>query len=392
VSKARLVITAVIVEGCSQTEVARRYRVSKGWVSKLVARYRVEGDAAFLPRSRRPLSSPTRTPPATIDAVLTIRSQLHHAGLDAGPETIRWHLAKHHDVELSRSTVRRILVGAGVVTPEPNKRPKASYVRFAAELPNECWQSDFTHYRMAGGAEVEILCWIDDHSRYALSVTAHHRVTGAIVLDAFRTIVAAHGIPSSTLTDNGQVYTSRFAGGRGGRNSFETELAALGVIQKNSRPNHPTTCGKVERFHQTLKRCLDAQPAACTLDELQTVIDRFVNIYNHHRPHRAVHTTPAAAYQTRPKATPTGQGTQHWRVRHDRVDSAGKITLRYAGRLYKIGLGRTHARTAVVMLIADLDIRIINAHTGELIRTLKLDPNQRYQPTGRPHGHPPNKP
>jgi transposase InsO family protein len=133
---------------------------------------------------------------------------------------------------------------AGLVTEEPKKRPKSSYIRFQAEQPNETWQSDFTHYRLATGADVEILTWIDDHSRYALSITAHHRVTGPLVLQTFRAAVERHATPLSTLTDNGMVFTTRYAGGPGGRNAFEAELVKLGVIQKNSRPNHPTTCGE----------------------------------------------------------------------------------------------------------------------------------------------------
>jgi transposase InsO family protein len=116
------------------------------------------------------------------------------------------------------------------------------------EQPNECWQSDFTHYQLAGGRDVEIITWLDDHSRYALSVTAHPRITGAIVgLDVPQTLTE-YGVPASTLTDNGMVYTTRLSGGKGGRNGLETELRRLNIVQKNSRPNHPTTCGKVERF------------------------------------------------------------------------------------------------------------------------------------------------
>ena len=245
-SKARLVITAVVVEGRSQADVARDYNVSKGWVSKLVARYRTEGDTAFEPRSRRPKTSPNATPPATIERITAIRSTLTGQGLDAGPDTIAWHLLHDHQLTVSVSTISRTLTRNDLVTPEPAKRPRSSYIRFQADLPNETWQSDFTHYRLHNGVDNEILTWLDDHSRYALTVTAHLRVTGAAVLNAFRTACAEHGIPASTLTDNGMVYTARFAGGRGGRNALETELVRLHVHQKNSRPNHPTTCGKVE--------------------------------------------------------------------------------------------------------------------------------------------------
>jgi transposase InsO family protein len=124
---------------------------------------------------------------------------------------------------------------------------------------------------------VEIISWLDDHSRYALKVTAHVRSTGPIVLTSFRETVAQYGIPPSTLTDNGMVYTTRLSGGKGGRNGLETELGRLNITQKNSRPNHPTTCGKVERFQQTRKKWLRAQPAQpTTLAELQVLLDTFV--------------------------------------------------------------------------------------------------------------------
>jgi transposase InsO family protein len=254
-SKARLVITAVVVEGRSQSAVAREYGVSQGWISRLVTRYRAEGEAAFEPRSRRPHTSPTRLPQTTIDLIVELRNKLSTAGLDAGPHTIAWHLEHHHQLQVSVASISRHLAAAGLVTPTPAKRPKSSYIRFAAEQPNERWQADFTHWWLADKTHTEILTWLDDHSRYALSVTAHRRVTATIVLDTFRNAYAAQGIPASTLTDNGMVFTTRLAGGKGGRNGLENELRRLGVIQINSTPNHPTTCGKVcEDWDLTLYR------------------------------------------------------------------------------------------------------------------------------------------
>jgi transposase InsO family protein len=396
-SKARLVITAVVVEKRPVSEVVSEYGVSRSWLYELLARYREEGEAAFAPRSRRPTRTPSATPAATVELIVRLRKELLEAGLDAGPETICWHLAHHHQVTVSRSTVARHLAAQGLVVPDPKKRPRSSFLRFAAEQPNETWQADFTHYRLASpasspGTEVEILTWLDDHARYALSVTAHHRVTGPIVLATFGETCASYGIPASTLTDNGMVFTTRLAGGKGGRNAFEHQLRRLGVTQKNSRPGHPTTCGKVERFQQTMKNWLAAQPVQpTTLAELQALLDTFVETYNHHRPHRSLphHATPATAYQARPKATPGDRSSDtHDRVRTDRVDIAGKITLRHAGRLYSIGIGRTHARTRVLILVQDLEIRIIDAATGELLRELTLDTSKRYQGTGRPPGPP----
>jgi transposase InsO family protein len=318
VSKARLVITAVVVEGRSQAETARAYGVSKGWVSKLLARYRAEGEAAFEPRSRRPNSSPNAVAPEVIELLVAVRKDLAERGLDAGPDTIRWHLQHTHHTTVSRATIARHLTAQSLVVPDPSKRPKSSYIRFAAEQPNECWQADFTHYRLTRpdgrpGGDVEILCWIDDHSRYALSVTAHPRVTGPIVRQAFRDTVATYGIPASTLTDNGMVFTTRLSGGSlhgsRGRNGLEHDLHRLGVRQKNSRPNHPTTCGKVERFQQTLKKWLRGQPTQpATTGQLQALIDAFADAYNHRRPHRSLprHATPPP---TRPAPKPLPAST-----------------------------------------------------------------------------------
>ena len=149
-SKARLVITAVVVEGRKQCEVARSYGVSPGWVSRLMARYREEGEAAFEARSRRPITSPKALSESVVEAILLLRRQLSAGGHDAGPDTIRWHLDHHHGIQVSRASISRYLSRAGLVTSQPQKRPRSSYIRFSSELPNECWQSDFTHYPLAG--------------------------------------------------------------------------------------------------------------------------------------------------------------------------------------------------------------------------------------------------
>jgi transposase InsO family protein len=386
-SKARLVITAVTVEKRPVSEVARTYGVARSWIYTLLARYQAEGKAAFEPRSRRPKTSPAALSPDTVDLIIRQRKELAGQGLDAGPQTIAWHLEHHHRIRVSPATVSRYLTRAGLITPEPKKRPRSSYIRFAAEQPNERWQSDFIHWHLAGGQEVEIVSWLDDHSRLALSVTAHPVTTGEVTLATFRAAVAAYGAPASTLTDNGLVYTTRFSGGRGGRNGLENELRRLGVTQKNGRPNHPQTQGKVERFQQTLQKWLAAQQAAATLAGLQAQLDTFTSYYNTQRPHRSLphRCTPATAYTARPKATPTTRDTDtHNRVRRDRIDDSGTITLRHGGRLYHIGIGRTHARTHILLLAQDTHIRVINAATGELLRELTLDPTRNYQPTGKP--------
>jgi transposase InsO family protein len=390
-SKRRAVILAVTLEGRTQAEVARAYEVSEATVSRWLARYRIDGDAAFEPRPRRPRRSPTATSDEVVVLIVNLRRELTEEGLDAGPVTIRWHLQAHHQATVSISTIRRHLIAAGLVTPNPKKKPKSAYIRFEADLPNETWQSDFTHWRLADRTDAEILTWLDDHSRYALSVTAHQRVTGPIVVDTFTECAADEGFPASVLTDNGMVFTTRFAGGRGGRNGLETALADLGITQKNSRPNHPTTCGKVERFQQTLKQWLRKQPRTRALPDLQDQLDTFRQIYNHDRPHTSLkRRTPAVVYNLLPKTGPASTTpASHHRIRHDRVDKTGAVTLRHNGRLHHIGIGRAHAQTTVLLLVNHLDIRVINTATGELLRHLTLDPTRDYQPTGRRPGPPP---
>lgn len=207
-TKRKLVITAIVQMGLSQAEASRRYEVSEPTVSRWVARYRAEGQAAFEPRSRRPRGSSSATAEEMIEAVLTQRDRLVRSGHDAGPSTISWHLEQAGHTPPSRATIARILSRAGRIRPEPKKKPKSAYIRFQAEQPNECWQSDFTHYRLTGGNDVEIITWLDDHARYALHISAYPRVTGQIVLATFKSTIAEHGCPASTLTDNGMVYTS----------------------------------------------------------------------------------------------------------------------------------------------------------------------------------------
>jgi transposase InsO family protein len=400
-SKARLVITAVTVENRPVSEVARAYGVARSWIYTLLKRYEAEGEAAFEPRSRRPKSSPSAISDQTADLIVRLRKDLAGRGLDAGPHTICWHLRHHHQLRVSAATVSRYLTAAGLVTPQPGKRPRSSYLRFEAEQPNECWQSDFTHYRLtrpdgSPGADTEVLGWLDDHSRLVLSLTAHRRVTGPIVVTAFRAAVARYGPPASTLTDNGMVFTTRFSGGRGGRNGFEHELRRLGITQKNGKPNHPQTQGKVERLWQTLKNWLAAQhPQPATLPQLQALLDQFTAYYNTARPHRSLprHQTPATAYAARPKAAPGDRAADtHNRVRSDIIDKTGCVTLRHDGKLHHIGIGRTHAGTHIILLVQDLHIRIVDAATGDLLRDLTLDPSRNYQPTGKPPGPTPRTP
>ncbi|HEX2893846.1 MAG TPA: IS481 family transposase [Marmoricola sp.] len=386
-SLAELVITSVTVEGRSKSEVARDYKISRYWVQQLVKRYETEGEAAFQPRSRRPHTNPRAISLDLEDRIVRLRKDLSKKGLDAGAETIRAHLATTGVDRLpATSTIWRVLNRRGFVTPQPKKRPKGAGKRFCAEQPNERWQADITHWQLADDTGVEILNIIDDHSRLDLVSKARVTTTGPEVLASFRQAFRRYGIPASVLTDNGAVFTGKPR--RGGRVALEIELDLLGVRLHHSRPYHPQTCGKVERFHQTQKKWLAAQRPASTLTELQRQLDRFRAYYNRLRPHRAIgRRVPQQAFDARPKARPAKPTIPvHYRVRRDKIDSSGVITLRYDSQLRHIGLGREHRGKRVLALIADLYIRVVDAETGELLRELTLDTDRDYQPLGRPPG------
>lgn len=380
--KARYLVEAHMVEGRSVSELAATHGVHRSWIYKLLARYKAGGYGALERRSRAPRSSPNQTPAEVARAIVALREQLRAEGHDCGAQTIAHHLARRSDVVPSVSTIWRILRREGLVVPEPQKRPRSSLIRFEAELPNEMWQADITHWPLAGAGHAEILNMIDDHSRLFLASRAFPTVKAADVVDVFRMAIALHGAPASLLCDNGAVFT---ATPRGGRVLLQIELERLGIAAKNSRPYHPQTCGKVERLHQTLKRYLANQAAASTLAQLQAQLDAFAQYYNTTRPHRALGgRTPLHAYSARVKARPatTADPETHFRIRHDKVDTAGTVTLRHDSKLHHIGLGRAHKGKPVKLLIADRDIRVLDLETGELIRRLTLDPSRDYQPIG----------
>jgi transposase InsO family protein len=383
-SLARLVVTAVVVEGRTKAAVARDYGVSRQWVHELCGRYASEGEAGLVPRSRRPRTNARRVPIAVEDTIVALRKELDDQGLDAGAHTIAYHL-EHRGIEApSVATIWRVLSRRGFVTPQPQKRPKAASIRFCAEMPNERWQEDTTHWTLADGTDVEILNAIDDHSRFLVGSDTRRVFKAADVVACFHRAAAAHGFPAELLTDNGAVFT---AAPRGGRCAIELECDRLGIRDINSRPYHPQTCGKVERFHQTQKKWLAKQDPAATISELQGKLDAFRTYYNEVRPHRAIgRRPPAEAYAARPKDHPRGPVIEAtYRVRKDRIDTGGAVTLRHDSKLMHIKVGRRHAGTRVLMLVAGLDVRIVT-EDGELIRELTIDPTKTYQGLGKAEG------
>jgi len=379
VDKARFLVEAHLREGRPVLELAAEHGVHHSWIYRLLARYEAEGPADLEPRSRRPNTSPTAISSALEEQIVRIRKQLAEEGLDAGPQTIHVHLSRRRSRNVpSVSTIARVLRRRGLVVPEPRKRPKSSYIRFEAELPNECWQTDVTHFALADGEPVEIINFLDDHSRLCVASVVVAVTKTTDVVRVFHQARATFGTPASVLSDNGAVYTGKY---RLGRVLFESELDRLGVAFKHSKPNHPQTCGKVERFHQTLKKYLLRQRPARSIAQLQAQVDRFVRYYNEERPHRSLdRRTPKDVYDAKVKAYPRhADPDTQFRLRRDRVDFCGKLTVRYEGRLRHIGMGAPFKGKRVQMLIAGAEVRVLSLD-GDLLRTLTLDPARDYHP------------
>lgn len=379
--KGRFLIETHLRTGEPLAELARAHGVHRSWLYKLAARYRAEGESGLCPRSRRPHRSPTRIADRYEDEIVAIRKELLERGFDAGAETIHFHLARRHTTPPSVPTIWRVLRARGFVTPQPHKRPKSSWTRFAYEFPNECWQADVTHVEAADGLVFEVLNMVDDHSRVCVTSRAFVTVKAPDVVRSLHVAASTWGYPEALLTDNGLVFSAQHRHGMAG--AVELECLTLGIATKHARPYHPQTCGKVERFHQTLKKFLARQDPAQTKKQLQGQLNRFVSYYNEERPHRGIgRRPPLVAFAAREKAFPRGPKVDitGYRVRRDKVDKGGSVSLRHEGRLHHLGVGRAYAGWRVILLVAGTDVRIIGAD-GSPLRRLTLDPTRDYQPT-----------
>lgn len=379
----RFLIEAHMRAGRPVAELARAHGVSRGWLYKLLRRYRLEGTAGLEARSRRPRRSPGQISDLFEDEIVALRKELCDFGVDAGAATIHYHLAERHGTVVpSVPTIWRVLKARGFVTPQPHKRPKSSWKRFAAALPNQCWQADVTHVQVPDGAVFEVLNVIDDHSRLCVASRAFVRTRAPDVVRTLHKSAEKWGYPQSFLTDNGLIFGAQHQHHMAG--TMELELIGLGIRSKHSRPRHPQTCGKVERFHQTLKLFLAKQDDLATKKQLQAALDRFADYYNAVRPHRGIgRRTPLSVFEAQVKARPTGPriDCSGYRVRHDKLDAKGTVTLRYRGGLHHIPVGRPYAGWRVILLVAGLEVRVIGLD-GSPLRHLKLDPTTNYQPLG----------
>jgi transposase InsO family protein len=378
VDKGLFLIETHLKTGQSIKKLAADHGVSESWLFKLLRRYRLEGKEAVAPRSRRPQASPSRICDLYEDEIVRWRKELVDGGFDGGAETIRFHMATPGRNVPSTSTIWRVLKARGFVTPEPHKRPKSSWIRFEADFPNEMWQADMTHVEVADGVVYEVLNIVDDHSRLCVASRVFSIVKASDVVRTIHRAAAQWGYPQSVLTDNGRIFTTPLGSALG---AMEAELMSLGIYTKHSRPYHPQTCGKVERFHQTMKKYLAKQEPAETKKQLVGQLNRFVESYNFERPHRAVgRLTPAQAFSAREKVGPIGPKIEAagYRIRHDKVAQGGSVMVRYKGNRHHVGLGHPYIGWRVILLIAGLDIRVLGLD-GSPLRHLTLDPTVDYQ-------------
>jgi transposase InsO family protein len=367
--------TAVAGQIDNVAQFCREHQISRQTFYKFRRRFGEEGLAGLQDRSRRPVSSPGQTSAAVEEAVLRRRKQLLEDGRDHGPQSIQWSLQRDEYPNVpSRSTIWRILTRHGLITPQPQKRPKSATKRFTFSRPNECWQSDWTQWALADGAPVAIAGSLDDHSRYVAGLQAGlGDGTNELVWSVMLAAIAECGIPSMSLADNAIIYTGKW---RGFEAAFETNLRALGTRTINSTPFHPQTCGKIERFWQTLKKWLRAHQAPATLADLNDLLEQFRDFYNHQRPHRALRgASPAEVFEATEKARPADQPLPQpvFVSRHTVCVSSGNLCV----PPYMVNVGRRWTGHTCDSICDGTHIVIFSGTT--LVRELTANPNRRYQ-------------
>jgi transposase InsO family protein len=374
---------AVADPGVNVSAFCAAHGVSRQTFYKWRRRYEAEGLAGLEPRSRAPKRIPHRISDDVRDAIVRARKELDDLDLDCGPVSVHVELERAGRLERvpSVATVWRTLAAAGFVTAAPSKRPQVSFRRFEASAPNELWQADVTDWPLPDGTVARILTFLDDHSRLVVRCRALPAATTTATWETFSQAAAQWGLPLGQLTDNGLNFSGKL---RGFEVEFETNLRAAGVNPITSRPVHPQTCGKIERFHHTLKTWLRRQPAAGTLAALQDQLDSFVELYNLRRPHQGIsRRTPAQRWSATPPAINLGAAlpgpTQRTTVTVERgtarVGARWRIHLgaEYDGHTAHVFFDDTHA----AVFVRDV-----------LVRALTLDASRVYQPSGRKRGGP----
>jgi transposase InsO family protein len=356
------------------TQFCEKNAISRDTFYTLRKRFRAGGLEALVPRSRRPLSSPSATSAQMMALVIEKRAHLVKEGLDAGAISIGYWLQREGAQPPSTRTIHRILVAHGLVEPQPRKRPRNSFKRFEKSRANECWQMDGHERTLTDGTVVKVLRVQDDCTRQIMASMA---APSENIKDVWACISAAiehHGAPAMFLSDNGSAFSQRRT--RGSMNEVEARLRASGILPVTSSIGHPQTCGKKEREWQTLDRWLSARPIAKTLADLQTQLDTYDLIFNHQRPHQALGgKTPAERYAEVDKAAAADTPlAAPFTLNTVKVRRNGVIDL---GRKTKMSIGKQWAGATVTIMREDPAIAIF--HGDDLIEFIHLDPNREYQ-------------
>jgi len=286
--------------GCPVTEVAARHGVSRQSVHAWVRRYRAGGLAALADRSHRPASCPHQIP-AEIEAAVC---ELRRSHPRWGPVRLAFELGRKDIGPVpSEATLYRVLVRNGLIAPGQHRRPASSYIRWEREQPMELWQLDIMGgVFLSDGTEVKLVSGLDDHSRYCVIARLVTRATSRAVCTAFAAALARFGVPAEVLSDNGKQFTGRFTRPRPSEVLFERICRENGITTRLTRPRTPTTTGKIERWHKTLRtEFLADHDSFTSLADAQAKLDAWVEDYNCRRPHRSLAmAAPASRFTTRP--------------------------------------------------------------------------------------------
>lgn len=376
------ILLAPARDGIPVAEVCRRYGISRQSFYEYRRRLWAEGTDGLQPRSRRPVRSPAQTAGEVESLIVRLRvdnprwgarilrTKLKQAGLDPVPAV---------------STVHRVLKRHGLVTPQENRTPKA-WKRFERQAPNDLWQIDGTQVALVDGSKAWIVDLIDDHARFSIGAHAVRRFTAQAAWAAMEKAVMEHGAPRQLISDNGLQFRSR----KGQKPvHFQEKLSALGIRQLNSRPRHPQTCGKLERYHRTFKEYYADHGPAPSIEVLQDLCDAFRWHYNHERPHRSLQQqTPANVYNISRKASPLDSRRVRSAPRVLKVSSAGSVNFRKR----KINVGQAYTGELVRIVEGPENVIIHHAGTGEILRQLVLGPVGTYHGSGAKRGRPPKTP
>lgn len=358
------------------TEVCRRYGISRETYYVYQRRFRAEGIEGLEPRSRQPIHQPQRMAAATEAAICAMRKE--HPKW--GARRIRTELRRGGTEAPAVSSIHRALVRNNLVAPGPT-RVRPATQRFERSSPNELWQIDATRLLLSDETEVWVMDILDDHARFCLAARVSLRPTGEAALACFEWAISRYGIPAQVLSDNGTCFTGRLVGGEV---AFERQLHALGIALIHSRPYHPQTCGKLERFHRTMKEWLAERPRAKSIDELQALLEEFRTYYNQERPHQGIgDLTPSERFDaTTPSSEvllpgPPPEVLYPPGAILRKVSRCGTVGFKNKG--IQVGSEWNHCTLRVAVIEG-----VVHLFYGErLIRTVTLTPDVSYYPIGR---------